>query len=329
MRVLIAGGAGFLGSHLCDRFLADGWSVVCADNLVTGRDSNVAHLRGHGRFRFVQRDVTEPFEPGGPFDAVLNFASPASVPDFARFPIETLRVGSAGTENLLEIARRDGAVFLQASTSEVYGDPEISPQPETYAGRVNPVGPRSMYDEAKRYGEALVTAYRRRYGLGTRIVRIFNTYGPRMRPDDGRVVPNFILQALRGEPFTVYGDGSQTRSFCHATDLVEGIVRLLGSDRTDPVNLGNPREVTILDFARVLHGIVSPDAEFRVEYRDLPGDDPKVRRPDITEAKRALAWEPEIGLEEGLRRTVEYFREREGGRALPGLSDSPERDGTD
>jgi dTDP-glucose 4,6-dehydratase len=337
-RVLIAGGSGFLGSHLCDRFLTDGWSVVCVDNLLTGRKTNIAHLEDREGFRFVEGDITEPFrglepqgpektdsKPAGPFDAVLNFASPASLPDFKRYPVETLRVGSAGTENLLEIARRDGAVFLQASTSEVYGDPEVSPQPESYPGRVNPVGPRSMYDEAKRYAEALVTAYRRRFGLATRIVRIFNTYGPRMRPDDGRVVPNFILQTLRREPFTIYGDGSQTRSFCYVSDLVEGIVRLLASDRTEPVNLGNPREVTVLDFARILHGVASPEAEFRVEYRELPGEDPKVRRPDVTQAKAVLGWEPVVDLEDGLKRTVDSFRDRES----IGIPDSSQRDGTD
>lgn len=308
MRVLISGGAGFIGSHLCDRFCEEGWQVVAVDNLLTGREANIRHLFGERNFQFVKADITEPLPELGRFDAILDFASPASPVDFERLPIEILRVGSQGVYNLLEFARSQGAIFLQASTSEVYGDPEVHPQPESYWGNVNPVGPRAPYDESKRFAEALVTAYQRKYGLSVRIARIFNTYGPRMREDDGRVVPNLVFQALRGKPLTVYGDGTQTRSFCYISDMVDGIRRLLESNIMTPVNLGNPDEFSVNEFARLvleLTGSASP-----IVHLALPKDDPKKRRPDITQAKRLLNWEPRVPLREGLAKTIEWFRAR-------------------
>jgi dTDP-glucose 4,6-dehydratase len=305
VRILITGGAGFVGSHLCDRFLEQGHVVVCVDNLITGRADNLHAVKDHPRFTFRHHDISQPLEVEGPIDRVLHFASPASPVDYLRYPIQTLKVGSLGTHNALGLARAKQARFLLASTSEIYGDPLVHPQREDYWGNVNPVGVRGCYDESKRFAEAITMAYQRAHGMETRIVRIFNTYGPRMRLDDGRVLPNFIGQALRGEPLTIYGDGSQTRSFCHVDDLVEGIVRLLESDQREPVNLGNPDEVTILEFAReilALTGSASP-----LEFRPLPQDDPRVRQPDITRARQQLGWEPRIGRSEGLRRTIDHF----------------------
>lgn len=310
MRILITGGAGFLGSHLCDRFLAEGHEVIAMDNLLTGKIENIAHLAGHERFRFIKQDVTEYLFVDGPIDAILHFASPASPADYLRYPIQTLKVGALGTHKTLGLARFKGARYLLASTSEVYGDPLVHPQSEDYWGNVNPIGPRGVYDEAKRFAEAMVMAYHRYHGLETRIARIFNTYGPRMRINDGRVVPNFISQALRGEPLTVYGDGSQTRSFCYVDDLVEGIYRLLFSDEVEPVNLGNPQEMTILEFAETINRIIGNKAG--IVFKPLPKDDPKVRQPDISKARRVLGWEPKISLEEGLERTIPYFRRRLG-----------------
>jgi dTDP-glucose 4,6-dehydratase len=307
-RIVITGGAGFIGSHLCERFLADGDSVICIDNLLTGSPENIAHLFGNPRFAFVEQDVTTYLYVRGPVDAILHFASPASPIDYLELPIQTLKVGSLGTHKALGLAKEKGARFLLASTSEIYGDPLLHPQSETYWGNVNPIGPRGVYDEAKRFAEALTMAYHRTHGIDTRIARIFNTYGERMRQEDGRVVPNFVSQALRGEELTVYGDGSQTRSFCYISDLVEGIVRLLRSDVTEPVNLGNPQEMSIIEFARVIarlsgmwNGIV---------FKPLPADDPKVRQPDITRARTLLGWEPVVSLEAGLGRTLEYFASR-------------------
>ena len=307
MRILITGGAGFLGSHLCDRFLSEGHQIIAIDNLVTGTIRNIAHLAGNDHFRFIKQDVTEYLYIEGPLDAVLHFASPASPIDYLELPIQTLKVGALGTHKALGLARAKGARFLLASTSEVYGDPQVHPQSEDYWGHVNLIGPRGVYDEAKRFAEALTMAYHRYHGLSTRIARIFNTYGPRMRLNDGRVVPNFIGQALRGEPLTVYGDGSQTRSFCYYSDLIEGIVRLLQTDYAEPVNLGNPAEVSILDFALLINRLI--DNRAGIVHRPLPVDDPKVRQPDITRAKQLLDWEPKVGLEEGLQKTVEWFRQ--------------------
>lgn len=318
MRVLITGASGFLGSHLCDRFLADGHEVIGMDNFVTGSYDNLAHLQGHPGFTFIRHDVTDFIQIDGPLDGVLHFASPASPVDYLELPIQTLKVGSLGTHKTLGLAKAKRARFLLASTSEVYGDPEVHPQPESYWGNVNPVGPRGVYDEAKRFAEAMTMAYHRYHGVDTRIVRIFNTYGPRMRPSDGRVVSNFIVQALRGDPLTVYGDGRQTRSFCYVADEVEGIYRLFHSDYRDPVNIGNPDEFNVLDLAeRVLEitGSSSP-----IEFRPLPTDDPKVRRPDISLARRLLGWEPTVSLDEGLRRTIPHFQslvERSGAVARP------------
>ncbi len=306
MRVLITGAAGFLGSHLTDRFLADGHEVIGVDNFITGSPDNVAHLLGHPGFRFIQHDVTNYTYVEGALDGVLHFASPASPIDYLELPIQTLKVGSLGTHKALGLAKAKGARFLLASTSEVYGDPQVHPQPETYWGHVNPVGPRGVYDEAKRFAEAMTMAYHRYHKVDTRIVRIFNTYGPRMRARDGRVVSNFVVQALQGEPLTLYGDGSQTRSFCYVSDLIEGIYRLFASDRPDPTNIGNPHEFTVRQLAeRVLEltGSRSP-----IVARPLPTDDPKVRRPDITVARSVLGWEPSVSLEEGLERTIAYFR---------------------
>ncbi len=307
MRVLITGAAGFLGSHLCDRFLAEGHTVIAMDNLLTGNTDNIAHLAGHERFTFIYHDVTNYIFVDGPVDAVLHFASPASPIDYLEYPIQTLKVGALGTHKALGLARAKGARFLLASTSEVYGDPQVHPQPETYYGHVNPIGPRGVYDEAKRYAESLVMAYHRSHGVETRIVRIFNTYGPRMRLRDGRVVPNFISQALRGEPLTVYGDGSQTRSFQYVDDLIEGIYRLLHSNEVEPVNIGNPGEFTILAFAELVNQMTDNPSGIRyVDSRTQ--DDPQVRRPDISKAQRVLNWQPTVPLEEGLRRTIPWFR---------------------
>ncbi len=306
MRVLVTGGAGFLGSHLCDRLLAEGHDVVGMDNLLTGNLRNIAHLEKEPRFRFVQHNVTRYIQWDGSLDAVLHFASPASPIDYLELPIQTLKVGSLGSHNALGLALATKARFLLASTSEVYGDPQVHPQPETYWGNVNPIGPRGVYDEAKRFAEAITMAYHRAHGVDTRIVRIFNTYGERMRPRDGRVVPALIGQALAGEPMTVFGDGSQTRSFCYVSDLIDGIYRLLLSSETDPVNIGNPAELTVLEFARTIQKLTGTSSE--IVFKPLPVDDPKVRQPDITRAKTILGWEPKVGLEDGLRRTIEYFR---------------------
>jgi dTDP-glucose 4,6-dehydratase len=307
-RVLITGGAGFIGSHLCERFLADGCEVICMDNLLTGSADNVAHLFTDRRFTFVQQDVTNYIHVKGPLDAILHFASPASPVDYLELPIQTLKVGSLGTHKALGLAKEKGARLLLASTSEVYGDPLVHPQNEDYWGNVNPIGPRGVYDEAKRFAEAITMAYHRTHGVQTRIVRIFNTHGPRMRLNDGRVVPNFIAQALRHEPITVYGDGSQTRSFCYVADLIEGLVRLLRSEHIGPINCGNPTEVTILEFAERIKALTESRSE--IVFKALPVDDPKVRQPDITRARTLLGWEPRIGLEDGLRRTIDYFRPR-------------------
>jgi dTDP-glucose 4,6-dehydratase len=312
MRVLITGGAGFLGSHLCDRFLAEGHEVIAMDNLITGTTSNIEHLAGHARFLFIKHDVTNYIYIEGPLDAVLHFASPASPIDYLELPIQTLKVGALGTHKALGLAKAKGARFLLASTSEVYGDPLIHPQTEEYWGNVNPIGPRGVYDEAKRFGEAMAMAYHRYHSVDTRIVRIFNTFGPRMRLNDGRVVPNFIAQALRGEPLTIYGDGMQTRSFCYVSDLVEGIYRLLRSNESDPVNIGNPNEMTILDFARKIIELTGSRSEITfIRPEDVRiQDDPKVRQPDIGKARRILGWEPQVKLDEGLRQTIEWFKNR-------------------
>jgi dTDP-glucose 4,6-dehydratase len=310
MRILITGGAGFLGSHLCDRFLAEGHEVIAMDNLLTGTIQNIQHLAGHPRFRFIKQDVTEYLYIDGPLDAILHFASPASPEDYLQHPIQTLKVGSLGTHKTLGLARAKKARYLLASTSEVYGDPLVHPQPESYWGNVNPIGPRGVYDEAKRFAEAMTMAYHRYHDLDTRIVRIFNTYGPRMRLNDGRVVPNFLTQALRRQPLTVYGDGSQTRSFAYVSDLIEGIYRLLLSDEVEPVNLGNQGEFTILEFAHLVNEITGNPAG--IVFKELPVDDPKIRQPDITKARQVLGWEPTVSLVEGIERTLPYFRERLG-----------------
>ena len=305
MRVLITGVAGFLGSHLADRFLAEGHSVVGLDNFVTGRPDNIAHLVGHERFRIVKHDISTFTYVAGDLDGVLHFASPASPIDYLELPIQTLKVGSLGTHNALGLAMDKGARFFIASTSEVYGDPLVHPQTEDYWGNVNPVGPRGVYDEAKRFAEAITMAYHTYHGLDTRIVRIFNTYGPRMRPRDGRVVSNFIVQALTGEPLTIYGDGSQTRSFCYVSDEVEGIYRLFMNGDHNPTNIGNPHEYTVKQLAELvvtLTGTKSP-----IVYEPLPTDDPKVRQPDITRARTMLGWEPSVSVRDGLTRTIEYF----------------------
>ena len=337
MRILITGGAGFLGSHLCDHLLALGHEIICMDNFITGRPENVAHLMGHDRFRFVKYNVCDYLHVDGPLDAAMHFASPASPQDYLELPIATLKVGALGTHKALGLAKSKGARFLLASTSEVYGDPLVNPQPESYWGNVNPISPRGVYDEAKRFGEAMTMAYHRYHGLDTRIARIFNTYGPRMRPNDGRVVSNFIVQALHGKPLTIFGDGSQTRSFCYVDDMARGIVALLivesdesmakRTDRAgflskrsepsvesvhDPVNIGNPRELTVMEIARFvlkLTGSRSP-----IEHQPLPIDDPKVRRPDIRKAEALLGWTPMVELEDGLKKTIEYFRTVLGGK---------------
>jgi dTDP-glucose 4,6-dehydratase len=307
MRTVITGGAGFVGSHLCERFLAEGHEVVCVDNLLTGHLRNIEHLGSNPRFGFRKHNVSEPILIDGPVDNVLHFASPASPADYLAHPIPTLKVGSLGTHNALGLAKAKDARFLLASTSEVYGDPEIHPQREDYWGHVNPVGPRGCYDEAKRFAEAITMAYHRYHGVKTRIVRIFNTYGPRMRLNDGRVLPAFMGQVLRGEPLTVFGRGDQTRSFCYVTDLVDGIFRLLHADHAEPVNLGNPAEITVLELAREILAMV-PDSRSSIDYQELPQDDPKRRRPDITLARKLLGWEPTIDRSEGLKRTLDYFR---------------------
>jgi dTDP-glucose 4,6-dehydratase len=333
MRVLITGGAGFLGSHLCDRLIGMGHQVVCLDNLVTGSMDNLAHLLGHERFTYIHYNVCDYLYVEGPLDAVMHFASPASPQDYLEFPIATLKVGALGTHKALGLAKAKNARFLLASTSEVYGDPLVSPQSEAYWGNVNPISPRGVYDEAKRFAEAMTMAYHRYHGLDTRIVRIFNTYGPRMRPHDGRVVSNFIVQALSGKPLTVFGTGNQTRSFCYVDDLIEGITRLLlaPSDRTpeqrtdrqsflykssepvgetvhEPINIGNPQELTVLEIAKKVQALAGTTTP--IEFKPLPADDPKVRCPDIRRARELLGWEPKVSLEEGLRRTIEYFRKR-------------------
>lgn len=306
MRILLTGAAGFLGSHLVDRFLADGHEVIGMDNLITGSLDNISHLESEPRFDFVEHDVTQFIDITGDLDGVLHFASPASPVDYLELPIQTLKVGSLGTHNALGLSLAKGATFLLASTSEVYGDPLVHPQPESYWGNVNPIGPRGVYDEAKRFAEAMTTAYRRYHGVDTRIVRIFNTYGSRMRPGDGRVVSNFIVQALLGRGLTVYGDGSQSRSFCYVSDEVEGIFRLFFSSERDPVNIGNPDEYTVGQLAEHIQALVDPGVGVR--YLPLPTDDPKVRKPDITRARAILDWEPAVSLEEGLVSTVAYFR---------------------
>jgi len=308
MRAVVTGGAGFLGSHLCDKLLENSWDVLCLDNLVTGTEQNIAHLAENPHFRTQRQDASLYIEVAGPVDYVLHFASPASPVDYARLPIQTLKVGALGTHNSLGLAMAKKAKFLLASTSECYGDPLVSPQPETYWGNVNPIGPRGVYDEAKRYAEAMTMAYYRWHGVDTHIVRIFNTYGPRMRLNDGRALPNFIYQALTGAPMTVYGDGSQTRSFCYVSDLIEGIYRLMQSDEHLPTNIGNPREITILEFARRVKELTGATSE--IVFTPLPQDDPKQRCPDITKAKKLLGWEPEVTLEEGLRLTLEYFKKQ-------------------
>jgi len=314
MRILITGGAGFIGSHLCDRLLADGHQVIAMDNLSTGSIDNIAHLAGNDRFLFIKHDVTNYIYVPGPLDAVLHLASLPSPVDYLEKPIQTLKVGALGTHKTLGLAKEKGARFLLASTSEVYGDPQVHPQPESYWGHVNPIGPRGVYDESKRFAEAMTMAYHRYHGIPTRIARIFNTYGPRMRLNDGRVVPNFVKQALLGQPLTVYGDGMQTRSFCYVDDLVNGILSLLMSDEVEPVNLGNPHEFTILEFAHLVNELTgNPAGIIKIDRSSLSErieDDPKVRRPDITKARTILGWEPQIDIREGLSRTIAHFRQR-------------------
>jgi dTDP-glucose 4,6-dehydratase len=306
-RTLITGGAGFIGSHLCDRFIADGDAVICVDNFITGSPNNVAHLFGHPRFQLIEHDVTDYLYVEGPLDNVLHFASPASPIDYLQYPIQTLKVGALGTHKALGLAKAKGARFLLASTSEVYGDPLIHPQQEDYWGNVNPVGLRGVYDEAKRFAEAITMAYQRYHGVDTRIVRIFNTYGPRMRLDDGRALPTFLSQVLHGKPLTVFGDGSQTRSFQYVDDLVEGVVRLLQSDITEPVNIGNPDEVTILEFAQEVIDLMGSDS--KIVFRPLPTDDPKIRQPDISRARMHLGWEPKVNRHDGLSRVIHRLKQ--------------------
>ncbi len=307
-RVLITGGAGFIGSHLCDRFIAEGDNVICMDNLITGSPDNIAHLIGNKKFKFIEHDVTESIYIEGKVDSVLHFASPASPIDYLKLPIQTLKVGSLGTHKALGFAKAKGSRFLLASTSEVYGDPLMHPQREEYWGNVNPIGVRGVYDEAKRFSEAMTMAYHRYHGLDTRIVRIFNTYGPRMRLDDGRVLPAFMKQAFLGEDLTAFGDGTQTRSFCYVDDLVEGIVSLLKSDYYEPVNIGNPDEITIRKLAEEI--IMLTNSRSKISFRPLPEDDPKVRQPDISRAKEILSWEPKVSRKEGLEKTFEYFKKK-------------------
>lgn len=306
MKALVTGGAGFLGSHLCDLLLAKGYEVLCVDNLITGNEANIAHIKSH-KFSYIKHDVTKPLYLEENIDFIFHLASPASPIDYLELPIQTLKVGALGTHNILGLAKEKKARFLLASTSEVYGDPLANPQSEEYWGNVNPIGPRGVYDEAKRFAEAMTMAYHRYHKLNTRIVRIFNTYGPRMRLNDGRVVPNFIGQALRGEYLTVYGDGSQTRSFCYVSDEVEGIYRLMMSDYTLPVNIGNPEEHTILEFAKIILKLTGSNS--KITFKELPEDDPKQRRPDITKARKLLNWEPKVSLEQGLKETIKYFKD--------------------
>jgi len=307
LRIIVSGAAGFIGSHMCDRLLAEGHTVVGLDNFLTGAERNLAHLKGHPGFQFIRQDITQPFAVSGQIDAVLHMASPASPKDYLEHPIETLDVGSAGTRLMLELARSNHASFLLTSTSESYGDPLVHPQVETYWGNVNPVGPRSCYDESKRFAEALTMAYHRTHDMRTNIARIFNTYGPRMKLNDGRVVPAFLDQALLGEPMTVFGDGSQTRSFCYVSDLVDGLYRLMRSDERYPVNLGNPQEMTILEFAERIRLLT--ETKSQIVHKPLPQDDPKQRKPDIGKAQRLLGWQPRVTLEDGLRQTIDYFRQ--------------------
>jgi dTDP-glucose 4,6-dehydratase len=307
MRAVVTGGAGFLGSHLCDRLLAEGWEVLAVDNLITGAKGNLSHLAKNKKFKFQKANVSKPLKVAGKVGYVLHFASPASPPDYLKHPIETMMVGSVGTQNALELALAKKAKFFLASTSECYGDPEVSPQHEEYWGHVNPIGPRGVYDEAKRFSEAMTMAYHRYHKVDTRIVRIFNTYGPRMRLNDGRALPNFVYQALSGKPLTIYGDGRQTRSFCYVSDLIEGIYRLMMSNEHLPTNVGNPNEITILEFAeRIRKHFENPPP---IVFEPLPQDDPKRRCPDISKARRILKWEPKVGLEEGLKVTLAYFKE--------------------
>ena len=312
MRILITGGAGFLGSHLCDRLIKEGHSVICMDNLITGSLDNIAHLMENKDFKFVRQDVTKEIKIDEPIDYVLHFASPASPIDYQKYPIQTLKVGALGAHKTLGLAKEKKAKFLLTSTSEVYGDPLVNPQREDYWGNVNPIGPRGVYDEAKRFAEAMTMAYHRYHGINTRIARIFNVFGERMRKHDGRVVPTFISQALANEPLTVFGDGSQTRSFCYVSDMIEGIYRLMLSNTYEPINLGNSQEMSILDFAKKI--IELTKSKSKIVYRPLPQDDPKVRRPDISKAKKLLKWEPKISLEEGLKRTIDWFRKSSGER---------------
>ena len=306
MRILITGGAGFIGSHLCERFLKEGHSVTAIDNLLTGRLSNIDPLFKNPHFTFIKQDVTNFIHVPGKVDAILHFASPASPVDYAKYPIPTLKVGALGTHKALGLAKEKGAIFMLASTSEVYGDPDVSPQPESYWGRVNPIGPRGVYDEAKRFAEAMTMAYHRYHGLEVRIVRIFNTFGERMRTEDGRAVPNFTMQSLKGKPITIYGDGSQTRSLCYVSDLVDGLVRLLKSKINSPVNIGNPHEMTIKEIAETIKRLTG--SRSKIVYKPLPVDDPKQRRPDITLAQKKLGWNPQVSAEDGLRRTIAYFK---------------------
>jgi len=308
MRAVVTGGAGFLGSHLSDRLLAEGWEVLVLDNLLTGDEANIAHLKGNPKFRLEKKNVSEPLRVDGEVRYVFHFASPASPPDYLKFPIETLKVGSIATMNTLDLAMEKKASFLLASTSECYGDPDVTPQSESYWGHVNPIGPRSVYDEAKRFAEATTMAYHRYHGVDTHIVRIFNTYGPRMRLNDGRALPNFVFQALSGQPFTVYGDGKQTRSFCYVSDLIDGIYKLSQSNEHFPTNIGNPTELTIYEFAEKIRAHF-PNAP-EIIHEPLPEDDPKQRCPDISKAKRLLGWEPKVSLEEGLQLTLKYFKEQ-------------------
>ena len=307
MRILITGGAGFIGSHLCDRLLAEGHTVIAMDNLITGSTRNIEHLAGRDDFLYIKHDVTNYIYVEGHLDAILHFASPASPIDYLQLPIQTLKVGALGTHKALGLAKEKQAKFLLASTSEVYGDPLVHPQVESYPGNVDPVGPRGVYDEAKRFAEAMTMAYHRYHGVDTRIIRIFNTFGPRMRLADGRVVPNFVAQAVRGQPLTVYDDGSQTRSFCYVSDLVEGVYRLLLSDEHEPVNIGNPREMSVLQFAELINAITGNRAGIVFEDKRIQGD-PQTRQPDITKARRVLGWEPKVAIEDGLKLTIEYFR---------------------
>ena len=306
-RTLVTGGAGFLGSHLCEYLLNKGHEVVCMDNLITGSKDNISHIKSE-QFQFVEHNVSEFINLEGELDYILHFASPASPIDYLELPIQTLKVGALGTHNALGLAKEKKAVFFLASTSEVYGDPLIHPQPEDYWGNVNPIGPRGVYDEAKRFAEAITMAYHRAHGINTKIIRIFNTYGPRMRINDGRAIPNFLKQALTGKDLTVYGEGSQTRSFCYVSDLIEGIYRLLTSDQNNPINIGNPNEMTIKEMADKI--LQATNSESKITYVPLPEDDPKVRQPDITRAKKYLNWEPVVGLDEGLQSTLKYFKEQ-------------------